>query len=244
MYNVKTVIMKLFLHKRFYILSALLFLSCSNIFSQTVWKITALSWGPYVDDKAEFYGRSAKNLSDLLEEKNIKLEVDFFPWKRAKIKAKSIEYIGYFPAWPEELIEGFTASPPLDWSEIGIMKKTGYRLDYSNLNSLFSNYRIGIVNTYIYPDEITEYIKKYPENIDKAPDEVSLLKKLVSGRNDAAITDPQVMKYFADLLNIKGFETAEILMKKELVIAMRDDAENRERIMLLEQILSENIKTK
>lgn len=47
------------------------------------------------------------------------------------------------------------------------------------------------------------------------------------------------MKYFADLLRIRGFETIEIIMKKELVIAMRDDEENRKRIDILTKILSE-----
>ena len=225
------------------ILISILFLFSSNIFlfSQTVWKMTALAWGPYVDEKAEHMGSTTKKLSDMLKKEGISLVVDFYPWERAKLKAKTSEYVGYFPAWPEEVLDGFTASPPIDWSEIGIVMKKGDKPDFTDLDSLFRKYRIGIVSTYVYPDEINKYIKKYPENIDTAPDEVSLLKKLRSGRNKAAITDPSVMKYFAEQLRMKGFETAELIMKKELVIAMRDDDENRERIMLLEKILKGNI---
>ena len=120
--------------------------------------------------------------------------------------------------------------------------KKGDKPDFTDLDSLFRKYRIGIVSTYVYPDGIDKYIKKYHENIDTAPNEVSLLKKLRFGRNHAAITDPSVMKYFAEQLRMKGFETVEMIMKKELVIAMRDDDENRERIMLLEKILKGNIK--
>ncbi len=226
----------LFKTKNIYLIIILLVLH-SSAYCQTVWKMTALAWGPYVDENAKNCGRSTQILSELLADKNIKLVVDFFPWERAKIKARNREYVGYFPAWPEEVQKGFIASSPIDWSQISIMKRTGFHLEYENIESLFKNHKVGIVSTYIYPEEISRYIKMYSHNVDEAPNEISLLKKLVRGRNDAAITDPLVMKYYSNILNISGFETVDVIMRKELVVAMRDDEENRDKIILLESVL-------
>ncbi|MCP4346409.1 MAG: hypothetical protein GY795_12885 [Desulfobacterales bacterium] len=94
--------------------------------------------------------------------------------------------MGYFPAWPEEVTEGFTASPPVDWSEVGILKKSGTSVSFESIDDLFKKYRVGIVKTYVYPALISNAMKKYPDHTDGAPDELSLLKKLSKGRHSAA----------------------------------------------------------
>ena len=219
------------------IFSAVFLLNPFSAHCEKIWKMTSLSWGPYVDEKAPYKGTLTKVLSDLLEKEDIRLIVEFYPWERAKRKALNSDYAGYFPAWPEEVVKGFKASPVIGWSEIAVFKKKGTEVKYNSLKELFTNYKIGIVGSYIYPEEISRYIKNYHFNVDKAPDEVSLVRKLVNGRHPVIITDPEVMKYYAGILNISNIEAAGIIMRKELVVAMRDDEENRERIELLEKIL-------
>jgi polar amino acid transport system substrate-binding protein len=102
---------------------------------------------------------------------------------------------------------------------------------------LFKNYSVGIVGTYTYPEIINNAIKKYPENVDTAPDELALLKKLSAGRNQAAITDPSVMLYLANQEGINDIKTDRIIMEKELVLAFRNEEDNRSRIKLLKKIL-------
>ncbi len=222
----------------FFTLSGIM-LPCQS-YCEKVWKMTSLSWGPYADEKADSMGTTTKLLTDLLADEGIRLVVEFYPWERAKKKARSREYAGYFPAWPEEVMEGFRASPIIDWSEIAVLKKSGVNFNFTSLRDLFCNYKIGLISSYQYPQEIQIYIKQYSYNIDEAPDEISLMKKLVNGRHNFAITDPNVMKYYAEPLEIRNFETVRVIMRKELVVAMRDDEENRERIELLYRILKKS----
>lgn len=59
-----------------------------------------------------------------------------------------------FPAWPEEVAEGFIASSIVDWSEVGLMKHKGVNLKSDKVDELILNHRLGIVKTYVYPDII------------------------------------------------------------------------------------------
>jgi len=82
-------------------------------------------------------------------------------------------------------------------------------------------------------------IKKYASKVDGSPNEFSLLKKLSTGRIEIAITDPNVMIYLADKEGISNIEMVRVFMKKELVVALRNDDENKHRIKILNQLLKE-----
>lgn len=85
--------------------------------------------------------------------------MEFYPWKRAQLVAKTKEYVGYFPAWPEEVYVGFTASPTIDWSGIAIMKRSESSVSFESLDDLFNQYTVGIVNSYAYPKVIDNAAK-------------------------------------------------------------------------------------
>ena len=207
-------------------------------FAEETWKIASLDWQPYSGSDMASQGNSIQKLRELLKKEGINLIVDFFPWLRSKKIAAKEEYIGYFPAWPEEVDEGFIASKPVDWSEVGILKQTGANVNFDNMDDLFKKYKVGIIATYIYPKAIDDAMKKYPEHADRAPDEASLLKKLSEGRHIIAITDPNVMLYLAAKEGISNIEVMEgTVIKKELVIALRNDKENKSRMELLEKLL-------
>ena len=113
-----------------------------------------------------------------------------------------------------------------------------YRLEpIVSIDELFEKYSVGIVRTYTYPKDIDEAIKKYPHHVEGAPNELSLLNKLSVGRGDVVITDPQVIQYLAKKEGIFNIETVKVVMKKELVLAFRDDEENRIRLKLLAKLL-------
>jgi len=209
----------------------------ANSHAEETWKIASLNWAPYSDAEMATQGNSIQKLRVLLKKENINLLVEFYPWKRAKIVAKNKEYVGYFPAWPEEVYEGFTASPAVDWSEIGILKNTESSVRFESIDDLFKNYIVGIVQTYTYPKVIDDAVKKYPNHTEKAPNEVSLLKKLAIGRHQAAITDPTVMMYLAARKGIYNVETVKVIMRKKLVVAFRDDEDNKLRIHFFRKLL-------
>lgn len=153
--------------------------------------------------------------------------------------AKQEGYVGYFPAWPEEVDEGFTASPPVDWSEIGVMTFLGSNLEWISIEALFKH-RVGLVSSYEYPEAIAKQAYQWPENVDPTPNEMALLKKLSAARIDAAITDPTVMFYLAEKEGIDNIKVLKNLCKSALVLAFRNAPENVERMKVLERLLKGN----
>jgi len=152
-------------------ISVVTIFAASSLTEET-WKIASLNWEPYSGAEMRTQGNSVQKLRILLKKEKINLIVEFYPWKRAQIIAKNKEYVGYFPAWPEEVYEGFTASPAVDWSEIGIMQHLGSNLRFESVDDLFKNYIVGIVQTYAYPKAIDDAIKKYPNHTEKTPNEI------------------------------------------------------------------------
>jgi len=206
------------------------------------WRITSLAWEPYSGSDIPKQGSSIDILRELLKQEGIELIVEFYPWKRAQMLAAKTGYVGYFPAWPEEVAEGFTASPAIDWSSIGVLKRSNQAISFDSINTLYEKYKVGTVSTYAYPKKITDAMMLFPQNVSGAPHEEALLKKLSTARTDVAITDPTVMMYLAGKYEITNVEPIEpILMKKQLVLAFNNaDPENVKRLNRLNQILKGN----
>lgn len=211
----------------------------SNVYAEETWKIASLTWQPYSGSELAQQGSSIKKLTELLKKADIRLIVEFYPWKRAKYLVQTDpEYLGIFPAWPEDVFPNALISPAIEWSEIAILKLPQQTLNFDSIDDLFKKYPVGIVSTYIYPKILDNAIKKYPHNVEYAPNELSLLMKLTSGRGVAAISDPKVMNYLTAQQGIKSLDSI-LIMKKELVLAFRDDEENRKRLKILTRLLNE-----
>ncbi|WP_157619146.1 substrate-binding periplasmic protein [Psychromonas aquimarina] len=201
------------------------------------WKITSLNWVPYSGAEMVHQGNSIQKLRELLKKADIRLIVEFYPWKRAQAKAQEKGYVGYFPAWPEEVYDGFTASPPIDLSQIAVMKRTEGNITFDSIDKLFEKNRIGLVSTYTYPKAVFDMSIKHSENVEMAMNELLLLRKLAKGRTDAAITDPDVMFYLAEDEGISNIEIVKVIMEKELVIALKNNKETIKRIAILKKLL-------
>jgi len=205
--------------------------------AEEVWKITSLNWEPYSGESLPDQGQSIEKLRQILAREGIRLEVEFYPWKRAQALAGTEDYVGYFPAWPEEVADGFVASAPVDWSEIAVMSHQGSGVTYKSVDQLFSDYAVGLVKTYVYPDAVQQAMKAHPGQVEEAPTEASLVEKLSKGRHPAAITDPNVMQYYAAQQGLDNIRKLATVMEKELVVALRDDAENSGRIQRLKKMM-------
>lgn len=212
-------------------------LGSSSLFAET-WKITSLDWQPYSGSDMTNKGKSIQKLQTLLKAQGIDLVVEFYPWKRAQALAGQKDYVGYFPAWPEEVYSGFIASDPIDWSNLGALVASDSAIKWTTIDDLFKNNKVGIIETYAYPDYIQAAIKKYPNNVDKSPDETILLKKLSMKRIDAGLTDPDVTLYLAQKENITNIKVLnKSIEKKALVIAFRAGEDNKKRIELINKLL-------
>ena len=208
--------------------------------SAETWKLTSLNWQPYSGAEMSNQGNSIQRLRLLLEKEGITLVIEFYPWKRSQHLAGQKEYVGYFPAWPEEVATGFVGSSAVDMSVLGAVKRSETKVTFDTVDALFKTYKVGIVATYVYPKEIEAAMKKYPNHTDKSNDEVSLLKKLSGGRFDVALTDPNVTMYLAGKEGIDNVEPMEITLEdKPLVVAFRKGKDNQNRIDLLEKLLKQ-----
>lgn len=217
----------------------LLNLSAFHATAKETWFITSLNWQPYSGSEMINEGNAIQRLKSLLAESDIQLLVEFYPWSRAQRQAKEKGYVGYFPAWPEEVQTGFIASSPIAWSDVAVLKMKNTTTRFIDIDQLFRDHSVGLVRTYNYPASIMDAAQKYPDNVLYADNELLLAKKLHAGRHTFAITDPLVMSYIAEKHSLEGIEMASLLYKKPLVIAMTNSAENQRRIRLIKQIIEE-----
>nr|WP_321257238.1 hypothetical protein [uncultured Pseudodesulfovibrio sp.] len=219
------------------LLVLLLLMSLSSIaLAGEVWRITSLDWPPYSDSKASTQGKSIQKIKKLLEKENIEIVVEFYPWARARDVALQTEYIGYFPAWPEEVEEGFIASSPVDWSEIAVMTYAGSGIEWTDLDALFQ-FKVGLVKNYDYPEIIASLADKWKKNVDSTPNEIALLRKLSDERIKVAITSPTVMLYLARQLGIDNIRIIKRICRNPLVMVFRDTPNNRKRLLLLNRLI-------
>lgn len=194
------------------------------------WRMATLDWQPYTGQDLENKGDITADMTRRLAEKGITLEVDFLPWKRAVEGAATGKYVAVYPAWIQEVGEGYLPSKAVSQSTLGVMQREESPLEFSSVDELFSKYRVSYVDSYIYPKVVHEAIKKHPEHAEPSRDEESLMKKLYHKRTEAAITDPSVMGYLATKAGFKGLVPhTHIIEKQDLIVSFKDTPENRKR---------------
>ena len=233
--------MKTNLLSKFLLVNVLL-LTCANVMSEEdeVWTVASLNWEPYAGASMVGHGNSVTALAEKLKTKNIRLIVKFYPWKRAIEMARSKEFVGYFPSWAEDVLEGFVSSPLIEWSSIAIIQSSDEKLNFSSIDQLFERYKVGIIRDYTYPAEIEAAMKKYPHNVENTGYELSLLKMLVADRTDVVISDPLVLDYLSAKHGVgDNINVVKMITKKELVLALRDDEDNLEKIKLMKELFEE-----
>lgn len=202
-----------------------------------VWKITSLNWEPYSSAEMTNQGNAVQALRELLKAHGVELQVEYYPWSRARKVARGAGYVGYFPAWPNEVDPGFLASEPVLYSHLAVLSTPATPVVLNSLESIVSQYRTGYVSTYDYPDYIRSTLDKHPANTRQTMTDLLLLKMLVGQRFDVAIADPLVIEYLAEK---HGLQEAQVVLELEhepLVLAFRDEPANKARLERLNKML-------
>ena len=75
------------------------------------------------------------------------MEFNFLPWERAIAVGAEDGFVGYYPAWPEDVVEGFSQSPVIFTSPVGFIEPKNKPLAWTSLADLTGK-KIGIVNGY------------------------------------------------------------------------------------------------
>lgn len=206
-------------------------------FAET-WRMTSLDWQPYTGRYLEDEGFVTKIVRDKLATKNIGLQVDFRPFDRAIGEVVTDRAVAMYPIWAVEDREGFIASKKIAESLLAAMHKSDRNIEWEDLDSLFKKYRVGYIKSYTYSDKVKSAIKKYPNKVDEAKNEMALMRALYYGRIDVALTDPRVMLYLVKVEKLDGIVAHEkIIEKKPLVILFKDDEEGRRKLTLFNELL-------
>lgn len=203
------------------------------------WRIASLEWPPYAGSSLTDGGAAISALRKALENADIRLEVDYMPWTRAQAVAQTANYVGYFPAWPEEVLDGFVASAPVSLSLVGVMQREYTTASWTTIEEMFQNYRVGFVRSYVYPAALQRQIYHYYDPEDGAENEHDLARVLAAGRVDFALTDPAVMLHVAEELSLRGIDkNAKILQKHPLVMAISMKSGHEAKLELINKLLA------
>lgn len=198
--------------------------------SGETWKIISLYWPPYAGQDLPGQGSAIVRLRNLLGQKGIKLEVEFHDWQYGQTLARSGEYFGYYPAWPEEVKAQFFPSPAIEWSMISVIEPNLTPTEFDTIDQLFSTVNVGLIGSYVYPEEIQTARQQHPQHVVISHDDKGLIKLFESKKISVAITDPFVFSFFN---HSNDYDTGLVLMEKELVVAVYDSQKNRLRFKTL-----------
>ena len=184
-------------------------------FSAEKWKLTTLEWPPFTCQKCPEGGAGIKVVKEALKAEGIEVEFTFYPWTRAIKEAASKDYVGYYPAWPEDVIDGFAPSDVIFKSPIGFVENVEKPL--KNWNSLvdLQGLSIGVVQDYGNTKEFMDLVKKGTIKADVSTDDISIVRKVGAQRISAGIIDANVLKYFM-LNDLKG-EAAKVRMHSKML---------------------------
>lgn len=171
-----------------------------NSFAQNKWKISSLEWPPFTGKSLPGGGAGTVILKEALKAEGIELEIEFVPWSRAIQLAKDPAFVGYYPAWPEDVIEGFSKSETIFKSPVGFAEPVGKPLAWEKLEDLKGK-KIGTVQDYGNTPEFNNLVKNGTILTEVVSDDATNVKKVAAGRLDGA---------FIDLYNLEWFLKKEI----------------------------------
>lgn len=152
------------------------------------WKIASLEWPPFTGKTLPDGGAGTAILREALKAEGIELEIEFIPWSRAIKVAKDSSYVGYYPAWPEDVIDGFSKSDIIFKSPVGIAELVAKPLAWEKLEDLKGK-KIGTVQDYGNTAEFNALVKSGVILTEVVTDDATNVRKIAAGRIDGAFID-------------------------------------------------------
>lgn len=191
--------------------------------AEEVWLVTSLEWPPFSGKNLPEGGAGVAVLRAALATQDVKLAVEFYPWSRALMKAKNPRYVGVYPAWPEDVQVGFSSSTVLFKSPVGFVEPKSAPLQWARLKELAGK-KIGIVQDYGNTPEFMQLVNDKIIKTELVMDDLTNVRKVASGRIDAAFIDLNNLAYFlkhdASDIAHKVQANAKIIASKDLVLAI------------------------
>lgn len=150
-------------------------------------KLTTLEWPPYSGSMTG-NGVSTEVVRAILEPLGHTVVVESLPWQRAVLNAREAPgFAGYFPEYTAE-IEGFTMSPSIGQSPLGLIIPAGKEVADTTPAAL-AGLKLGVVNGYVNAAPVAEAISAKGLKPEGVVDDTTNIKKVAAGRIDAAEID-------------------------------------------------------
>ncbi|MCL1058109.1 transporter substrate-binding domain-containing protein [Shewanella gelidimarina] len=194
--------------------------------------LTSLHWPPYSGSQLKNEGASIAITRAALAAVGHKVEVDFYPWSRAVRMASRADskYSGYLPeyAYPTDK---FVFSDSMGSSPLGLVEQKRHPISWSEQSDL-NQYNIGVVQGYVNTEQLDNMIAQGVQPVEVVASDIHNIKKVVSGRIDAAVIDVYVLRYLLVQPDMESVASRvqlnkRTLTKKELYIAFKNNAEGK-----------------
>lgn len=159
-------------------------------------RLATLEWPPYTTQEFADGGASTAVVRAALAAVGYKLEVEFFPWKRAvALTRKPSKFDGYFPEYMSDAIaRRCRMSDPIGNGPIGFAQSIDHPIQWKTLEDL-TPYRIGIVQDYVNTTALDLRFAQRKQAFDPARDDTQNLLKLAAGRVALAVVDQRVFDH-------------------------------------------------
>ena len=159
------------------------------------WRVATLEWPPYICSQCPQNGAAASALRKALETKDVKVEFVFSPWLQTLKRGADRNFVGYFPAWREEVKPTFTASDVFFSSPLIILERSTHPLKWGTLKDLKGKI-IGVTTGYGNTKEFNDLVKEKIIKTSETLNEESLFRKLAEGKMDGILIDMYVAQYY------------------------------------------------
>ncbi len=200
---------------RWFVLLLLLSSASSLSYADTLY-LTSLHWPPYAGSQLNNEGATIAITRAALGAVGHKVQVDFYPWSRAVRMASrdDSKYSGYLPeyAYPTEK---FVFSNSMGTSPLGLVEQKRHPISWSNQSDL-NQYTIGVVQGYVNTEQLDNMIAQGVQPVEAVASDIHNIKKVVSGRIDAAVIDSHVLRYLLTQPDMKSVASRVQLNKRIL----------------------------
>lgn len=220
------------------ILPALCFASREK---RKTWTLTTLEWPPFVCSNCPENGAAAKALRETLRKVGVDVKFSFHSWSKSMSLGEEEGYVGYFPAWIEEVKPGFTASSTLFTSPVGFVEPRNKPLVWHSLTDLKGKV-IGISQNYGNTVEFNRLVREGVIRVEVVESDDTNLRKVALGRLDGALMDINNARYFlsVNLRNLMGRVSinSKVLENKTLHLAF--NGHNKDKAAKMEAALKQS----
>lgn len=203
--------------------------------------VATLDWDPYIGRSLPNQGYVAEVVREAFQQEGYELDMKFLPWAKVVALSKKGKFAAYFPEYyARELHENFLVSDPIPGGPLVFFKRKDTTVNFKSLHDL-KPYRIGVVRGYVNTAEFdgADFLSK-----EAAKDDITNMRKLVSGKIDLMVADQFVGRHLlatqmpekADLVD----EVTPVLEDKDLYICFpKSNAQSTKRM----QAFNKGIKT-